>query len=539
MFSVLRKSQSSRKIALLVIPLILASFTHLWNVSGFPSFHPDEGVYIRRALHILAGLGIQDPSSRFDHSQESTSGYDHPYFGPLLLAGIFKILGYPQNLNTTPDAASIETVSSVPRIITGLIAVLDTFLVYRISERRYNSKVALFASIIFAVMPLSWFSRRVVLDSIMLPFLLTSILLILEIKLNPKHVQTLSLLSGLCLGLSIFTKIPAFTLIPVVVFLIYQTIDKEKFPATNRVKIVTIWLLPVILIPMIWPAYAFLSGDFEEWIDGVLWQSSERKSEGKSFYEIINSAFKTDPVLLILGAAGVVYLTIRREFFPLIWIVPYVIFLILVGWVTHFHLIPIIPILCISIANLVYDIPAIMHIKKSIPTSTIIVSAIAIFGLISSTILISADLTDAQYASVAYIANAISLQMAVLPIKTIVTRSRSLYSDNQITVISSPLFSWIYIYVFDANHIFTHDRDTQPITTQKIMLLVDSTYKHVISGVEGENATQVNRLKNIYNNTDIVALFRDDSSKFDRKIYPFTGLDSASIGSVTQEIRTN
>ena len=295
MFSVLRKSQSSRKIALLVIPLILASFTHLWNVSGFPSFHPDEGVYIRRALHILAGLGIQDPSSKFDHSQESTSGYDHPYFGPLLLAGIFKILGYPQNLNTTPDAASIETVSSVPRIITGLIAVLDTFLVYRISERRYNSKVALFASIIFAVMPLSWFSRRVVLDSIMLPFLLTSILLILEIKLNPKHVQTLSLLSGLCLGLSIFTKIPAFTLIPVVVFLIYQTIDKEKFPATNRVKIVTIWLLPVILIPMIWPAYAFLSGDFEEWIDGVLWQSSERKSEGKSFYEIINSAFKTDP----------------------------------------------------------------------------------------------------------------------------------------------------------------------------------------------------------------------------------------------------
>ena len=158
---------------------------------------------------------------------------------------------------------------------------------------------------------------------------------------------------------------------------------------------------------MIWPAYAFLSGDFEQWIDGVLWQSSERKSEGKSFYEIINSAFKTDPVLLILGAAGVVYLTIRREFFPLIWILPYVIFLILVGWVTHFHLIPIIPILSISIANLVYDIPAIMHIKKSIPTSTIIISAIALFGLISTVILISTDLTDAQFASVSYIANAL------------------------------------------------------------------------------------------------------------------------------------
>ena len=241
---------------------------------------------------------------------------------------------------------------------------------------------------------------------------------------------------------------------------------------------------------------------------------------------------------MILGAAGVVYLTIRREFFPLIWIVPYVIFLILVGWVTHFHLIPIIPILCIAIAKLVYDIPAIMHIKKSIPTSTIIVSAIAIFGLISSTILISTDLTDAQYASVAYIANAITTTGGSAD-KNHSDEKQVINSTNQITVISSPLFSWIYIYVFDANHIFTHDRDTQPITTQKIMLLVDSTYKHVISGVEGENATQVNRLKNIYNNTDIVALFRDDSSKLDRKIYPFTGLDSASIGSVTQEIRAN
>ena len=72
-----------------------------------------------------------------------------------------------------------------------------------------------------------------------------------------------------------------------------------------------------------------------------------------------------------------------------------------------------------------------------------------------------------------------------------------------------------------------------------MILLVDSTYKHVISEVEGENSTQITRLKNINNNTDIVALFRDDSSRLNQKIYPFTGLDSASIGSVTQEIKSN
>jgi hypothetical protein len=530
-----------KKILLLLIPLVLAAFTHLWNVTGFPSFHPDEGVYIRRALHIAVGLGLQDPSSKFDHSQESTSSYDHPYFGPLLLAGVFKILGYPQNMNTTPDGSSIERLSSVPRIIMGIIAIIDTLLVYLISERKYNSKVALFASILFAVMPLSWFTRRVVLDSIMLPFLLSSVLLILEIRSHPQHVRTLSILSGICLGLAIFTKIPSFTLIPVLTFLIFQNIDRVNFPATNRIKILAIWLLPVILVPMVWPAYALLSGDFAEWIDGIFWQSSERKAEGKSFYDIATSAFRTDPVLLILGSAGVIYMTIRRDYFPVIWIAPYITFLIIVGWVTHFHLIPIIPILCISIAKLVYDLPSIMHIKKSIPTSTIIISAIGLFGLISTTILISTDLTNAQFASVAYIANVL--------VPTNGSSMNSNHSDmnpvsddhstNQITVISSPIFSWVYKYAFNNPYTFTHVRDTEPIKTQKIVLLIDSTYKHVISGVEGENATQVTRLKNIYNNTDITALFRDDTSEYNRKIYPFTGLDTASIGSITQEIRTN
>jgi hypothetical protein len=384
------------------------------------------------------------------------------------------------------------------------------------------------------------------LDSIMLPFLLTSVLFILEIRSHPKHVQSLSILSGISLGLAIFTKIPSFTLIPALAFLLFQNIDKEKFPATNRINFLAIWLIPVILLPMIWPAYAFFSGDFADWIDGIFWQSSERKAEGKSFYEIVTSAFRTDPVLLILGSAGVIYLTIRRDYFPIIWIVPYITLLIIVGWVTHFHLIPIIPILCISIGKLVYDLPAIMRIKKSIPTSTIMISAIGLFGLISSAILISTDLTDAQFESVVYITKALVPINGISMNKNHSNMSHSNMNQdsdnrslNQITVISSPIFSWIYKYVFNNDYTFTHVRDTQPIKTQKIILLIDSTYKHVISGVEGENATQVMRLKNIYNNTDIEALFRDDTSKYDRKIYPFTGLDTAAIGSITQEIRTN
>ena len=57
----------------------------------------------------------------------------------------------------------------------GLLAVVDTFLVYKISDRMYGRKVAFIASIFFAVMPMTWILRRILLDSILFPFLLSSI----------------------------------------------------------------------------------------------------------------------------------------------------------------------------------------------------------------------------------------------------------------------------------------------------------------------------------------------------------------------------
>ena len=35
---------------LIFIPLVLSSFTSLWNITGFPSLHVDEGHYMRKAI---------------------------------------------------------------------------------------------------------------------------------------------------------------------------------------------------------------------------------------------------------------------------------------------------------------------------------------------------------------------------------------------------------------------------------------------------------------------------------------------------------
>lgn len=58
----------------------------------------------------------------------------------------------------------------------GVLAVIDTFLVYRIAEYRYNKTVAFIAAVLFAVMPITWILRKILLEPILLPFLLLSIL---------------------------------------------------------------------------------------------------------------------------------------------------------------------------------------------------------------------------------------------------------------------------------------------------------------------------------------------------------------------------
>ena len=114
--------------------------------------------------------------------------YDYPYFGWLFLGSIFRIINYPDSTNPTPgNVNSIELIWLFPRVTMGLLAVVDTFLIYKIAERRYNRNVAFIAAILFAVMPYTWLIRRVLLEPIQLPFLLTSILFALYTGIRAKQ----------------------------------------------------------------------------------------------------------------------------------------------------------------------------------------------------------------------------------------------------------------------------------------------------------------------------------------------------------------
>jgi hypothetical protein len=100
-----------KELVLLTIPLILAAFTHLWNVEGFP-LYTDEGHYMR-SLVVLEGIGIQEKTGFY------RDAYDHPFFGQLLLGHLLLLTGYP-NFAISQTISSIGLAIAFPRVIIGI-----------------------------------------------------------------------------------------------------------------------------------------------------------------------------------------------------------------------------------------------------------------------------------------------------------------------------------------------------------------------------------------------------------------------------------
>ena len=462
-----------KKRYLILIPLLLSGFTHLWNPVGFPDIFFDEGVYMRRAMNVLQ-----------EASPQEAYFYDHPYFGQIILAGYLGTVGYPNSLNVSSDADSLKDLYMIPRIFMGLLAVLDTFLIYKIAERKYSSNVALIASVLFAVMPFSWIFRRILLDSLLLPFLLSSILTALY-AVNLPNKRSLILISGILLGLAIFTKIPAFVFIPLIAGLVFYT--RKKFSDLG------LWFLPVILIPMLWPAYAMHLGYFDLWIQDVFWQAGR---EGGGLTLISQFFFEIDPVLFVLGTGGLVFAALKRNLFILLWSIPMILFLGLIGFTQYFHWIPIIPVFCIAAAILVVNLVNKFKEKIKMKTVLILVVGFSVFGLASLAPLITSDVSSSQFKAMSFVLD-------------------SFESDDQITILASPVYSWVFDDVFKKDYVM---RDYSMILfgdppTENILLIADPHFLVDIS--RGE------QLEQVYSKTEIIEIFDSEVSEFDTTEYPY------------------
>jgi Dolichyl-phosphate-mannose-protein mannosyltransferase len=530
---------------------------------------------MRRAMQLLDGLGFQESRSTF------SVPYDHPYFGQIFLAGLLALVGYPGSLNPEPgDAYSIETLYLVPRLLMGILAILDTFLVYKIAERRYNRKVAFIAAMLFAVMPMTWMLRRVLLDSILLPFLLSSILFAVysttaspsyrEIgttakwkSLNTKYISGI-ILSGIFLGIAIFTKIPVFTMIPLVAYLIYTNSNARN----KKVKLKTLglWFIPVILIPFLWPTYALVYGQFDDWLHGVSLQSSGRSVESRSLFAAFNTFFRMDPVLFIVSVAGFIYSAFRRDWYILLWLMPYLLFLYFVGWVVNFHWIAVLPVFCIAAAALIVGagegrkniVRQEMHLdefvgsprsmfinkirtkanrftrKRILPFHTgdskirnklsiVAVLAIITSGLVSTSILITDNISSSYFELYGFIVERLA--------------SNDDSSFNQVAMIGpdwAQSFLWIPRYVFDIDVNFVKFSTPREISGERVLLITDPEFRR-------ELETLNEQILGLHESSPLIAEFKEKTRDYPRDTYPYTNLaeKSGNTGIGNVELKSN
>jgi hypothetical protein len=523
------------KSSLLFIPLLLSAFTHLWNPIGFPFFEQDEGHYMRRAMQVSEGLGPQEPTSTY------VFGFDHPYFGQLFLASALKVIGFPDLLQPkVGDIHSIEMLYFIPRVLMGVLAVIDTFLVYKIAETRYNRKVAFIAATLFAVMPFTWILRRAILDSIQLPLVLLSILFALytrnstppnivysKKKYGPNNLNILTIfLSGIFLGLAIFMKIPAFSVVPLIA-LIY-TYDKN-FRALG------LWLIPVIIIPMIWPVYAISQGHLDEWADGVIWQTGRLGRPLSNEMETI--FFKIDPLLLALAVIGLIYAWIKRDYFLLLWAVPYLIILFLVDWVYFFHFILVFPAVCIVIALLFTDLGK-KKFKSRIlrPFIISVISVIIVFSSVNSIMLITTNLNSSYFNLVSYISRQLPSQDDDNGYNNFNYYNSynydNNYSNDTVTLVGPNggwSFFWLVKYVFDKDvdyEWFEYGVDyiKGPIKSEKFLLMVDREMRYAIFFTNSSDKQQVSLVRMLYNNSSPLDYFFGDTLRYPLDKYPYTNI---------------
>jgi 4-amino-4-deoxy-L-arabinose transferase-like glycosyltransferase len=410
-------------------------------------------------------------------------------------------------------------------------------------------------------MPVTWLYRRILLDSILVPFLLSSILCAIYLKkhdysahrsnyyafhqkeigsngprtennsnnnnnntnrnieitttgdinttrngstiLGRRNVVIITL-SGVLLGLAMFTKIPVISMIPIVGFLVFVN--------TNRsFKALGLWFIPVILIPMIWPAFAVFQGDLDSWLNTILRQAS-RESTG--VIGSITEIMRIDPVFFTIVLIGCIYASLKRDAMLLLWIIPFIVFFTFVAhYINWFHWIPIIPSFSIAAAVMIVDASSKLTkkgtVQKVLPLA--IISAVGIFGLTSTVMLITTNLSFFQFQTAAFVAN------------HLIADDKSQSNLDKTTVISSQIYSWIFKYVFHEDNIFATYREGGPIETGKVILVVDNNFRSYMNQEKPleRDLDRVQRLQTLYNNSTVLDSFEGKTQEYDRNSYPY------------------
>jgi hypothetical protein len=275
-------------------------------------------------------------------------------------------------------------------------------------------------------------------------------------------------------------------------------------------------------------------GEFDQWKHGVLWQTTERPS--RPLISTIKTFFEMDPVLSVLSMAGLIFAAIKRDFFLLLWVIPFLIFLYAIDYVSSFHLMPLIPAFCIAASRFLVEITGKIKIIKKYKVQQIlpfaVISGIIIFGLVSTTMLITTNVNSTVYKALAVI------------IQKLPNRDDT-NNTSPVTLVGAPNYFWLPRYAYDKDFVDKTYYSGSPPKTQKYVVVADRGYMASKSGTaistEDINPTRPpnHSLQDLLDNSHTIAIFLpDDTAKHYAKNYPYLDIRQ-NPRSTAIEIKSN
>jgi hypothetical protein len=195
----------------------------------------------------------------------------------------------------------------------------------------------------------------------------------------------------------------------------------------------------------------------------------------------------------VLSIFGFRQAILRKDLFILLWLGPFLAFLWLIVYMQYFHILPVVPVFCIAAALWLNDI--INKIKSGNHlVSYGVVASMVIFGLVSTTLLITTNVTSCQFEATAFVLS---------------------IADKDTTIIANPVYAWPYNFVFHMPYALNDYRDVlySAIPTDKVVLVSEPHLQGSISEVQ---------IRQAYGSTTSVRTFYGNSRNYHIGLYPYT-----------------
>ncbi len=361
---ILIKKISQKKNFLPLLLGVLSALIRAINLSGYPEFLGDEGIYASQAWWLV----------NFGQFSPYTYWYDHSPFGWLQIGFWQKLTGGPFTFGFSVNSG---------RIFMTIIAGISTFLFFKIASKITKNKIlAVFSSLIFIFSPLAiGYQKQLLLDNLTVLYFLASLYLLL---IAQKRLAFF-LLSGLTLGLAFLSKETALFLIPGLFFLVYK-----KSSGPTRPFLILTWLVSLGFVILLFPLLAYLKLELlpASWLPGQRQHVSlleaiifQGEREGGTLFspesdirKSITAWLSTDKILPILGlwANFILLLNLKNPLSASFFIMNlfFAWYLLRGGIVLGFYLVPQIALWCLSLALslklVVYKTKNIFSKKKAI-----------------------------------------------------------------------------------------------------------------------------------------------------------------------------